>query len=338
LGGPADGGSTARNSTLPDEYKPVVPETSKRGRAVAIPTDVDNASVDVEGRSVALTNLRKIYFPQLKLTKGDLLRYYLRMADALIPHVADRPMVMKRYPHGVTGDFFYMKRTPSPRPEWLRTCTIEHRSGNVIDFPVIEDRASLLWMINLGCIDLNPWYALCDDPDRPLYIHFDLDPTPNTPFSIVREGALIVGDVLRGLGMIPFAKTSGSKGIHVYVAIQRRLVQHEVWEIAKTIGLEIARAHADLLTAEYRVARRPDRRVLVDYNQNAWGRTLASIYSVRANEGATVSTPVGWDELRAGCEIGDFTIFNVPDRVARVGDLWKPLLSKRGRFDLAAAL
>ncbi|HYL26480.1 MAG TPA: non-homologous end-joining DNA ligase [Candidatus Nitrosotalea sp.] len=313
-----------------------MPERSKRSSAaVEIPRDVDNASVDVTGRRVALTNLRKIYFPKLGLTKGDLLRYYASISGALLPHVSDRPMVMKRYPHGVTGDFFYMKRTPSPRPEWIRTCRIEHRSGNVIDFPVVEDLASLLWLVNLGCIDLNPWYSLCDDPNRPLYIHFDLDPTPETPFSVVREAALIVGEVLRGLGMKPFAKTSGSKGIHVYVAIVRKLVQHEVWEIAKEIGHQIARAHPDVLTAEYRVAKRPKRHVLVDYNQNAWGRTLASIYSVRANEAASVSTPVTWEELEAGCEIGDFTVFNVPDRVAEIGDLWKPLLSSRGRFDLA---
>ena len=142
-----------------------MPPQSKQGFAlVEIPADADNVTVDVDGRSVALTNLRKTYFPKLGLTKGDLLRYYLGIADVLLPHVANRPMVMKRYPHGVTGDFFYMKRTPSPRPPWIRTCTIEHRSGNVIDFPVIDDRASLLWMINLGCIDLNPWYSLCDDP------------------------------------------------------------------------------------------------------------------------------------------------------------------------------
>ena len=314
-------------------------EPSKRGRgAVIIPTDTDDASIDVNGRRVTLTNLRKTYFPKLRLTKGDLLRYYLSVADVLLPHVADRPMVMKRYPHGVTGDFFYMKRTPSPRPPWLRTCTIEHRSGNVIDFPVIEDRASLLWMINLGCIDLNPWYSLCEDTDRPLYIHFDLDPTPNTPFAVVREGALIVGDVLRGLGMNPFVKTTGSKGVHIYVAIRTGPTQHEVWAIAKEIGHQIARAHPDVLTAEYRVAKRPERHILVDYNQNAWGRTLASIYSVRANEEAKVSTPVSWEELEAGCDPSDFTLLNVPERVARVGDLWKPLLGKRGRFDLGATV
>lgn len=314
----------------------MVAEQTTRGRtAAAIPTDVDDATVEVDGRRVALTNLRKVYFPKLGLTKGDLLRYYLSVAGVLLPHVANRPMVMKRYPHGVAGDFFYMKRTPSPRPPWLRTCTIEHRSGNVIDFPVIDDRASLLWMINLGCIDLNPWYSLCDDPDRPLYLHFDLDPTPETPFSVVSESALIVGDVLRGLRMTPFVKTTGSKGVHIYVAIRSGPTQHEVWEISKEIGHQIARAHPDVLTAEYRIAKRPKRHVLVDYNQNAWGKTLASIYSVRANEAATVSTPIEWSELEAGCELGDFTIFNVPERVARLGDLWKPLLSSRGRFNLA---
>ncbi len=220
-------------------------ERWKRGRAaVAIPSEVDDATVEVDGRRVALTNLRKIYFPTLGLTKGDLLRYYVSVADVLLPHVANRAMVMKRYPHGVTGDFFYMKRTPSPRPPWLRTCSIDHRSGNVIDFAVIDDLPSLLWLINLGCIDLNPWYSLCEDPDRPLYIHFDMDPTDDTTFSVVREGALIVGDVLRGMGMTPFVKTTGSSGVHIYVAIRSGPTQHEVWGIAKEIGHQIARAHA----------------------------------------------------------------------------------------------
>jgi bifunctional non-homologous end joining protein LigD len=311
-------------------------ERPRRDRdAVAIPSDVDDTALDVDGRRVALTNLRKIYFPKLKLTKGDLLRYYLRISDVLIPHVADRPMVMKRYPHGVTGDFFYMKRTPSPRPPWIRTCSIEHSSGNVIDFPLVDGRATLLWLINLGCIDLNPWYSLCEDPDRPLYLHFDLDPTPGATFAVVREAALIVRDVLEGLGMTPFAKTSGSKGAHVYVAIRRDLTQHEVWAIAKQIGHHMAKAHPDVLTAIYRVANRPPNHVLVDYNQNAFGKTLASIYSVRANESATVSTPVTWEEIEAGCEPGDFTIFNVPERLEKIGDLWQPLLRARGRFNLA---
>jgi len=298
-----------------------------------IPTGQNAATVAVDGRTVALTNLNKIFFAELGLTKGDLLRYYARIAPALLPHVAGRPMVMKRYPNGAAGDFFFMKRAPSPRPQWIRTCAVEHRSGNVIDFPVIDDVPSLLWLINLGCIDLNPWYAPCDDTNRPDYLHLDLDPF-GASFSAVREAALIVRDVFTSLGMTPYAKTTGSKGIHVYVAIARALTQHEVWEVAKALSHAIAQAHPDLLIVEYRVAKRRPDRVLLDYNQNSFGRTLASVYSVRPNPAAAVSTPVTWEEVEAGCETGDFTLANVPARVQALGDLWAPLDAKRGRFDL----
>jgi len=280
-----------------------------------------------------LTNLNKVFFPKLELTKGDLLRYYLRVAPALLPHIAGKAMVMKRYPNGATGDFFFMKRAPSPRPEWIRTCGIEHGSGNVIHFPVIDDRAALMWVINLGCIDLNPWYAPCDDYNRPDYLHIDLDPF-GAPFEAVREAALIVRDVFTDLGMTPYVKTTGSKGMHVYVAIKRGPSQHGVWAVAKALSHAIAKAHEDLLIVEYRVAKRPKGRVLLDYNQNSFGRTLASIYSVRPNEEAMVSTPLEWKEVEGSCESSDFTMRNVPDRIDRVGDLWAPLEGKRGRFDL----
>lgn len=298
-----------------------------------VPDGLDNATVDFDGRAVALTNLNKVFFAELGLTKGDLLRYYLRIAPAVLPHVAGKPMVMKRYPHGAAGEFFFMKRAPSPRPPWIRTCPVEHRSGNVIDFPVIDDVASLMWLINLGCIDLNPWYAPCEDFTRPDYLHLDLDPF-DAPFSAVREAALIVRDVFTSLGMQPFVKTTGSKGMHVYVAIRRGPSQHEVWEIAKALSHAIAQTHPDLLIVEYRVAKRPRGRVLLDYNQNAFGRTLASIYSVRPNQAAMVSTPVSWEEVERGVEPADFSMLDVPERVDRIGDLWEPLLAKRGRFDL----
>jgi bifunctional non-homologous end joining protein LigD len=165
-----------------------------------------------------------------------------------------------------------------------------------------------------------------------------MDPVEGTAFSVVREGALVVRDVLAGMRMTPFVKTSGSSGVHIYVAIEVGPAQHDVWEIAKAIGHQIAKAHPDILTAEYKIAKRPKGRVLVDYNQNAFGKTLASIYSVRPNEDAAVSTPVTWEELEAGCEPGDFTMRNVPQRLEKVGDLWKPLLSKSGRFKLHAAV
>jgi bifunctional non-homologous end joining protein LigD len=253
-----------------------------------------------------------------------------------LPHLKNRAMVMKRYPHGATGDFFFMKRAPSPRPAWIEICSIEHESGNVIDFPMVQDRASLLWVINLGCIDLNQWYATCDDVDRPDYLHFDLDPGAGAGFDQVLETGLVVKDALDALKMPSVAKTTGSKGLHVYVPIVRGPEQKKVWTFAKALAQELAVRNPALITAEYRVAKRPHGRVLVDYNQNAWGRTLASIYSVRPTPGATVSTPVSWEEVTDGVSLSQFTMGSVPRRIARVGDLWKPLLQKRGRFNLDA--
>jgi bifunctional non-homologous end joining protein LigD len=289
----------------------------------------------VDGREVRLTNLRKPFWPELGITKGDLLQYYADVAEWLLPHIRNRAMVMKRYPHGAAGEFFFMKRAPSPRPPWIEICSIDHGSRGAIDFPMIQDRAALLWVINLGCIDLNQWYARCDDIDRPDYVHFDLDPGPGVAFDRVRDAGLAVHEALDALKMPAVIKTTGSKGAHVYVPIVRGPVQKEVWTFAKAFAQELARRHPGLLTSEYRKAKRPEGRVLVDYNQNAWGQTLASIYSVRPREDACVSTPITWKELEGGVQIEDFTIRNVPKRVARLGDLWKPLLAARGRFDLS---
>jgi bifunctional non-homologous end joining protein LigD len=248
-------------------------------------------------------------------------------------------MVMKRYPHGAAGEFFFMKRAPSPRPEWIETVAIEHDSGNVIDFPMVQDVASLMWCINLGCIDLNQWYARSDDVDRPDYVHFDLDPG-DAPFPAVRETALLLDETLRGLGMPTFVKTSGSKGIHVYVPIRRGPVQKQVWTFAKTVSVELAKRYPSLMTAVYARAKRPAGRVLVDYNQNRWGSTLASVYSARPTPLATVSAPVTWKELPT-VEIADFTVHNMPARVKKLGDLWAPLAADEAaheRFDLGRFL
>ena len=288
----------------------------------------------VEGKEVRLTNLDKLFWKEERITKGDLIQYYADVAPFLLPHIRDRAMVMKRYPHGAAGEFFFMKRAPVPRPDWIRTCTIDHDSGNVIDFPVIDDLPSLLWVINLGCIDLNQWYATCDDVDRPDYVHFDLDPGPGASWEKVRACGLIVRDALEALEMPALVKTTGSKGLHVYVPIVRGPVQKEVWTFAKALAVELAARNPALMTSEYKVAKRPSGRVLVDYNQNAWGRTLASIYSVRPRPRAAVSTPVTWKEIEKGVRIEEFRIDNVRSRLTRLGDLWKPLLQKRGRVEL----
>jgi bifunctional non-homologous end joining protein LigD len=311
---------------------------ASRSRRVSIPTDELEVELTTNGRRVRLTNLDKLFWRDAGITKRDLLQYYADVAPVLLPHLRDRAMVMKRYPNGARGKCFFMKRVPEPHPDWLETCSIEHKSGNVIDFPMVQDLASLLWVVNLGCIDLNQWYARCDDVDRPDYLHFDLDPVPGAGFTKVRDAALVVRDALEALGMAPLVKTTGSSGMHLYVPIVRGPLQKQVWTFAKALAQTLAAKHPKLLTAEYRVADRPRGRVLVDYNQNAWGRTLASVYSVRPTKTATVSTPVTWEEVERGIAIEDFDLRNVPTRVRALGDLWKPLLAARGRFRLERVL
>jgi bifunctional non-homologous end joining protein LigD len=311
---------------------------SAKSVGVVIPTGVRDAVVRANARDVSLTNLQKLFWPKLGITKGDLLRYYASIAPVLLPHLRDRAMVMKRYPNGASGKWFFMKRAPLPRPTWIETCAIEHGSGSIIDFPLVQDLASLLWVINLGCIDLNQWYARCDDVNRPDYLHFDLDPVVGASFARVCETALLVREALEALGMTVLAKTTGSSGIHLYVPIVRGPMQKQVWTFAKEFAREMESRAPKLVTAEYRIALRPRGRVLVDYNQNAWGRTLASVYSARPTSRAAVSTPVTWAEIERGIEIDDFRIDNVPARVKKLGDLWKPLLAARGRFKLESVL
>ncbi len=301
---------------------------------VEIPTNVDSCDVKCGAKKVSLTNLQKIFWPGLGKTKRDLLLYYAAISPVLLPHLKDRAMVMKRYPNGIDGKFFFMKRTPLYRPAWLETCSIAHKSGSVIDFPIAQDLASLLWIVNLGCIDLNPWYARCDDVDRPDFLHFDLDPVPPAEFAQVRRVALLVKAYLDERRVESYAKTTGSRGIHIYVPIQRKPLQKEVWRVAKAVAFALAKQFPDVVTSEYRVALRPAGRVLVDYNQNAWGRTLASVYSVRPRPEATVSAPVTWEEIESGIPPSELTMDHIPDRVERVGDLFKPVLRQRSRCPL----
>jgi bifunctional non-homologous end joining protein LigD len=303
-----------------------------------IPKGKSEVDLRAGRRTVRLTSLDKVFWPGAGLTKRDLLQYYADVSSVLLPHLRDRAMVMKRYPNGIRGKWFFMKRAPSPRPEWIETCEIMHKSNNLIAFPMVQDLASLLWVVNLGCIDLNPWYGRCDDADRPDYLVFDLDPGPGASFQQVLETGLVLRGAVEAQGMRPLVKTSGSEGLHLYVPIVRGPPQKEVWSFAKRLAKELERRHPRLITTEFFVAKRPRGRVLVDYNQNAWGRTLASVYSVRPTEVAGASAPVTWEEVEQGFEIADFRLENLPARVRRRGDLWKPLLSARGRFRLEEVL
>jgi bifunctional non-homologous end joining protein LigD len=290
--------------------------------------------VSVGGKTVVLTNLSKVFWPEDRITKGNLLQYYADVSPYLLPHIQSRAMVLKRYPNGAFGEFFFQKRAPVTRPKWISICEIQHPSANLVNFPVIDDLAGLLWAVNLGCIDLNPWYARCDDVDRPDYLHFDLDPTPGASFALVREAALLLREALEKLKIKSYPKTTGSRGIHIYIPIVRGPLQKEVWNFAKAFAVAETQRHPKILTSEYRVAKRSPNRILVDYNQNAWGRTLASVYSVRPKPRAPVSAPVTWDEIERGIEIEDFRIDNMRRRLVEVGDLFKPVLLQKNRFKL----
>jgi len=203
---------------------------------------------------------------------------------------------------------------------------------------IAQDQAALLWLANLGCIDMNQWYATCDDVDRPDYMHFDLDPVEPAKFAEVRETALRLRDYLAAAKLTCYPKTSGSRGMHIYIPIRRSPLQKQVWTVAKRMSQEFAAKHPKLVTAEYRIKNRPAKHILVDYNQNAWGRTLASVYSVRPTEDATVSAPLTWDEVDADADPRDFTMASMPSRIGKLGDLFEPLLRSRGRCDLSKFL
>lgn len=187
-------------------------------------------------REVHLTHLDKLFWPKPGITKRDLLQYYLDVSRTLLPHLQDRAMVMKRYPNGAAGKFFFMKRAPEPRPEWLEICPIQHPAAGIVEFPIVNDLPSLLWIVNLGCIDLNPWYARCDDAQRPDYLHFDLDPVPDAGFDKVLDTAQAVHEALDALKIPNYAKTTGSRGIHIYVPIVRGPLQKQVRGFAKELA------------------------------------------------------------------------------------------------------
>jgi bifunctional non-homologous end joining protein LigD len=330
---------SGRSTSFRSPTVPALTPRSKRLRTFQLPPNAIDLEVEVEGKAVKLTNLKKPFWPDLGITKGDLIQYYADVAPYLLPHVQHRAMVMKRYPNGAYGEFFFQKRAPVPRPEWIDICSIEHSSGNVIDFPIVRDLPSLLWVINLGCIDLNQWYGRCDDVNRPDYLHFDLDPVKGADFDDVLKTALLVHESLDALSLPNYPKTTGSRGIHIYVPIERGPLQKEVWTFAKRFAQSMEKMYPELVTAEYKIAKRPEGHVLVDYNQNAWGRTLSSVYSVRPQPHAPVSTPVTWEEIRGGIRIEDFRLENVRSRLEKLGDLWAPVAAESaGRVDLTKLL
>jgi bifunctional non-homologous end joining protein LigD len=282
-------------------------------------------------RELRLSNLDKVFWPDEGITKGDLLDYYRQVAPALVPHLRGRPFTMRRYPDGAFGKAFFQKDAPSHMPDWIRTfhAPVSTRGGKEreVDFPIVDDELSLLWMVNMGCIDMNPWYSRVDKPDRPDFVLFDLDPTPEVPYAQTVEVALHVKTLLDGLGLVSFPKTSGGKGFHVLVPLDRRSTYDDSRSFAELVAGTVARTYPKLATTQWAKSRR--RGVLIDANQNGMGKTIASVYSARPHPGAPVSTPLSWDEVTADIDPGSFSMGVVLDRVERHGDLFEGVLETR---------
>jgi len=278
-----------------------------------------HTEVEVDGRKVRISNPDKVFFSARGETKLDLVRYYLAVGPGALRGVRERPTVLKRYPDGAGGEFFYQKRVPTPLPEWLETVTVTFPSGRSARELCPVDVAHVVWAANLGCLDLNPWAVRRSDVDHPDELRVDLDPQPGVEFSTVRRVAAEVRSVLEGLGLVGWPKTSGSRGVHVYVRIEPRWDFLEVRRAALALAREVERRLPDVATSKWWKEERGPR-VFLDYNQNARDRTIASAYSVRANPEGKVSCPVTWAELET-VDPRDLTIATVPERFARLGDV-----------------
>ena len=291
-------------------------EASDRGRKAAAPREVRLSSGD------------RVLFPQDGITKGDLFAYYDSVADVLVPHLTDRPFTMKRYREGIAGPAFFQKQAPKGMPSWIPTRrfptrTREGRSREV-DFPLVNSRQALLWMVQMHCIDMNAWYSRVDEPQRPDYVVFDLDP-PDGDFALGVSAARLVGELMTELGLRGFPKTSGADGMHVLVPIERRHSFDEAHAFAEAAATLLETRHPGVVTTEWLKAKRNG--VLIDYHQNGAGRTTASVYSVRPKPGATVSMPLHWQELDDGLDRQAFTMKVALQRIEEQGDLFAPVLA-----------
>ncbi|MGZ4155293.1 MAG: DNA polymerase domain-containing protein, partial [Actinomycetota bacterium] len=293
--------------------------------------------LEIDDREVTVSNPEKVFFPQTGRTKLDLVRYYLSVAEGALRGVGGRPMAMKRFVNGAEGDFFFQKRAPSSRPDWIEVVELAFPSGRTAHEVVVREAAQLAWVVNLGCIDLNPHPVRADDLDHPDELRIDLDPVPGIGWPQIRDVALVTREALDDLGLVGWPKTSGSRGIHVYCRIERAWTFPEVRRAALTIAREVERRAPDLATSKWWKEERHG--VFIDYNQNAKDRTVASAYSVRPTPNARVSAPLSWDEV-PDCDPDAFTIDTVPERFATIGDPWAGIDDAAGSLepvlDLAA--
>ncbi len=286
--------------------------------------------LELAGREVAISNPSKVFFSRIGVTKLDMVRYYLAVSAGALGGVGGRPMALKRFVHGAEGEAFFQKRAPEKRPDWVETVELRFPSGRTADEIVVTDEAQLAWVINLGCIDLNPHPVRVDDLDHPDELRVDLDPVPGVEWPQIRDVALVARDVLADFGLTGWPKTSGSRGLHVYARVEPRWSFGEVRRAAVAVAREIERRAPDLATAKWWKEERHG--VFVDYNQNAKDRTVASAYSIRPVPDARVSAPLAWSEVPT-CDPAEYTIGTVPARYAAIGDPWAGMDEAAGSLD-----
>jgi bifunctional non-homologous end joining protein LigD len=299
----------------------------------------ETMDVESDGQRLHFSNLNKIYFPEVGVKKRELLAYYYRMARYILPFLQDRPMVLRRYPDGVDGKAFFQKEAPSYLPDWIATATVDSEErGGEMQYILCNSRATLLYLTNLGCIDHNPWSSRAQSQENPDYVFFDLDPTPDTPFSDVMHVAREIYAMLKSIKMRCYMKTSGASGFHIFIPLEPRYSYEQTRTFAEVVGRLVASENSKLTTFERTVSKRPKGRILIDALQNASGKPLACAYSVRAFPKATVSTPLTPDELTTKISAEQFTLRNFNERIARVGDLWADFWKNRQTLDRALEL
>jgi bifunctional non-homologous end joining protein LigD len=286
--------------------------------------------LELAGREVAISNPSKVYFPRSGHTKQDMVRYYLAVSCGALGGVAGRPMALKRFVNGAEGEPFFQKRAPEKRPDWIETVELRFPSGRTADEVVVTDEASLAWVVNLGCIDLNPHPVRTADLDHPDELRVDLDPVPGVKWPQIREVAMVAAGVLADYGLTGWPKTSGSRGMHIYARILPRWSFGEVRQAAIAVAREIERRAPELATSKWWKEERHG--VFVDYNQNAKDRTVASAYSIRPVADVRVSAPLTWDEVPS-CDPAEYTIETMPARFARIGDPWAGMDEAAGSLD-----
>ena len=316
-----------RNDVRPREVVREQPETAPQSGPL-FAAGAKEATVRIDGHSLKFTNLKKLYYPDEGYSKGDVLRYYDAVADLILPHLKDRPLSLKRYPNGIKEQYFFQKDSPESFADWLRTEAIESdHKGSTINYVFAEDRASLLYLVNLGCIDHNPWMSRSPTLDNPDFVLIDLDPQ-ECPFDLIVEAALLVKRVLDRIGLAGYPKTTGGDGMHVYIPVEPIYTYDETRTFAELIARLVIREKPDMFTTPRSVSKRQRNRVYFDWVQNAKSKTIAAPYVLRAYGGAPVATPLEWSEVKAGLHPSQFNITNAPGRFAEKGDLFAGVLDE----------